>query len=86
MPATQNAAATQVAALRFDLPDPLPVAFTVRQATEITGLGESTMWDAIRDGDIHSVKIRGRVFIPTLPLLRRFGIEPSTVAFEAAAD
>jgi len=86
MPATQKTAATQIAALRLDLPDPLPVALTVKQGTRIAGVSESTFWDAIRDGSVKSVKLRGRVLIPTLPFLRRFGIEPSPVVFETTAD
>lgn len=86
MPATQKTAATSIAALRLDLPDPLPVALTVKQATKISGISESTFWDAVRDGSVESLKIRGRVLIPTLPFLRRFGIEPSPVVFETVAD
>lgn len=86
MPATQKTAATQIAALRLDLPDPLPVALSVKQAAKVAHLSESTTWDAVRDGSVESLKLRGRVLIPTVPFLRRFGIEPSPVVFETTAD
>ncbi|QMU98209.1 helix-turn-helix domain-containing protein [Microbacterium esteraromaticum] len=74
MPATVKPAVTLTAA-DFDLPNPLPVAFDVRDAAPILGVGESTMWLAVRSGEIPSIRIRGRVLIPTVPFLRMFGIE-----------
>lgn len=76
MPAIEKAVVTLTAA-DFDLPKPLPVAFDVRDAAPILGVGESTMWLAVRSGEVPSVRIRGRVLIPTVPFLRMFGIESS---------
>ena len=52
MPATQNTTPATVAALRLDLPDPLPIALSVNQATQIAGVALSTMWEAVRDGSV----------------------------------
>lgn len=83
MPATDQR--VTLTAADFNLPRPLPVGLDVRQAAKIADVGESTMWLAVRSGEIESVKLRGRVIIPTIPFLRLFGIEPSPV-FEHAND
>lgn len=85
MPATQKTTPAAVAALRLDLPDPLPIALSVNQATQIAGVALSTMWEAVRDGSVESIKIRGRVLIPTIPFLKRFGIESSPVSVDPSS-
>jgi len=82
-PATDTPTITPI---RLALPDPLPVYFYVPDAAKIAGIGLSTMWLAVNSGEIESVKLRGRVLIPTIPFLRMFGIEPTPVVVERAND
>lgn len=70
MPATE-----QIATVRLNLPDPLPVTLTVPEAAQIVRIGKNTMWDAVNDGSVPSIKLRGRVLIPTVEFLRIFGVE-----------
>lgn len=65
----------QIAPVRLNLPDPLPVTLTVPEAAQIVRIGKNTMWDAVNDGSVPSIKIRGRVLIPTVEFLRIFSVE-----------
>lgn len=84
MPATQNSAVALTAA-DFDLPTPLPVGLDVPEAARIARIGVNTLWLAVRAGEVHSIKVRGRVIIPTLPFLRMFGIEPTPVNIDPSS-
>ena len=84
MPANKTAVA--LTASDFDLPKPLPVGLDVPEAAKIARVGVSTMWLAVNSGEIESVKLRGRVIIPTIPFLRKFGIEPTPIVVEHAND
>ncbi|GAB2837405.1 helix-turn-helix domain-containing protein [Microbacterium insulae] len=84
MPANKTAVA--LTASDFDLPLPLPVGLDVPEAAKIARIGVTTMWLAVNSGEVESVKLRGRVLIPTIPFLRKFGIEPAPVVVEPAND
>ncbi|MGX1703723.1 hypothetical protein [Microbacterium sp. NPDC055357] len=84
MPATDQRAT--LTAADFDLPRPLPVGLDVRQAAKIADVGESTMWLAVRSGEVESRRLRGRVIIPTVPFLRLFGIDAAPVPVAPTND
>jgi excisionase family DNA binding protein len=44
-------------------PDPQKIAYTIRQAVAVTGIGRSKLYEMIRDGEIVAVKIRGQRLI-----------------------
>lgn len=82
----RDRATVALTASDFDLPNPLPIGLDVPEAARIARIGVSTMWLAVNAGEIESVKLRGRVIIPTIPFLRLFGIEPTPVVVEHAND
>ncbi len=61
--------------VRLDLPDPLPVTLTVEEAARVLRIGRNSAYEAIARGDIPSVRIGGRVLIPSARLLALFGVE-----------
>lgn len=52
----------------------LPPLLTVDQVVALTQLGRSTIYEAVRRGDIPSVRIGRRVLVPTERLLQRLNI------------
>lgn len=63
--------------VRLDLPDPLPVTLTVEEVARVLRIGRNTAYEAIARGDLPSVRIGGRVLIPSARLLALFGVEVS---------
>lgn len=61
--------------VRLDLPDPLPVTLTVEEAARVLRIGRNSAYEAIARGDLPSVRIGGRVLIPSARLLALFGVE-----------
>jgi len=61
-----------------------PIALTVREVLRIVPLGRTAVYDAIRRGDIPSVRVGGRVLIPRAALERMFAIEPAQAPRSAA--
>ena len=55
---------------------PEPLALTVREVLRIVPLGRTAVYDAIKRGDIPSVRVGGRVLIPRAALARMFGAGP----------
>lgn len=66
-----------VTPVRLNLPDPLPLTLTVPAAADLAGIGKNTMWDAVNAGEVPSIRLRGRVLIPTVRFLELFGVEVS---------
>lgn len=66
-----------IAPVRLNLPDPLPLTLGVNTAAEWAGIGKNTMWDAVNAGEVPSIRLRGRVLIPTVRFLELFGVEVS---------
>lgn len=64
-----------VTPVRLNLPDPLPLTLTVPAAADLAGVGKNTMWDAVNAGEVPSIRLRGRVLIPTVRFLELFGVE-----------
>ena len=53
-------------------------AVSVEVATSVLGIGRNAAYRAVRLGDIPSVKIGGRLLIPTAHLRRMLGLEATT--------
>jgi predicted DNA-binding transcriptional regulator AlpA len=53
----------------------LPPTLKPAQAFELVGIGRTSGYERIRDGRIPSVRLGGKLLIPTLPLLRMLGAE-----------
>ena len=52
---------------------PDKLALSVREALELVPLGRTAFYDAVRRGEIPSVRVGGRVLIPRAALERMFG-------------
>ena len=64
----------------MNLPDPIErPSITVEEAAAILGISRATAYDAVREGDIPAIRIRGRLIIPTESLLRLLGFAPTVV-------
>lgn len=50
----------------------------VSVAAGILGIGRNAAYEAVRRGEIPSVRIGGRIVVPTAPLRKMLGIEPAT--------
>ena len=66
-------------ASKFSLP-PLPVpadkpTLTVEEAGRYLGISRPTAYDAVRKGDIPSVRINRRVLVPTAALRKLLGLD-----------
>ena len=48
----------------------------VEEAGRVLGIGRSGAYDAVRRGDVPSLRIGGRVRVPVPALLRMLGAEP----------
>jgi excisionase family DNA binding protein len=57
-------------ALPADAPTPLTVTF--RRAGELTGLGQTTLWKLVKDGQLTVVRVGGRTLIHFSSLHRLF--------------
>lgn len=56
----------------------LPLNLNVAESQTITRLGRDATYAAIERGDIHAIRVGRRIVIPTIPLLRQYGIEIDT--------
>jgi hypothetical protein len=50
-------------------------ALTVADALKVIPLSRNGLYEAIRRGDIQTVKLGKKILVPTGPLRRQFGIE-----------
>lgn len=48
----------------------LPLALSVPEAGRLLGIGRNTAYDAVRNGEIPSLRIGGRIVVPLQALLR----------------
>lgn len=53
----------------------LPLTLGVERAARMVGIGRSSMYAAIKRGDIPTTRINGRIVVLTVPLLHRMGVE-----------
>jgi hypothetical protein len=53
----------------------LPLTLGVERAARLVGIGRSSMYAAVKRGDIPTARINGRIVVLTVPLLERMGLE-----------
>nr|WP_314431445.1 helix-turn-helix domain-containing protein [uncultured Brevundimonas sp.] len=54
----------------IDLPPGSKLAYTVDEAAQALGVGVTTMWTMLREGEVVAKKVRGRTVVPRDELLR----------------
>jgi excisionase family DNA binding protein len=52
----------------------LPLSLSVERAARLLGVGRSSMYGAVKRGDIPVTRINGRMVVLTVPLLLRMGL------------
>lgn len=50
---------------------------TVQVAGKLLGLARNQAYEAVRRGEIPSLRFGGRIVVPTAPLKRMLGLEPA---------
>ena len=60
------------------------ISLTVAEACEVTGVSHVTIYRMIADGQLHTVKARGRRLVPVIELNRVFGGERHAAGGEDA--
>ena len=65
------------------LEHPLLRVSTVHQLGLLPGMGRSAVYEAVRRGDLPSVRVGSRLFIPTAQLLAHLGLSPTPVPASA---
>jgi len=53
---------------------------TVEDAGRALGLGRSLAYEAVKTGEIPSIKIGGRITVPTAPLRKMLGLDDGRAA------
>jgi len=53
------------------------LALSVEEAAKLIGLGRNSFYEAVRRGDIPSVRVGGRILIPKKTLEAMFGVQRS---------
>lgn len=54
--------------------DEPPPTLGVERASRILGVGRSSMYAAVKRGDIETMRLTGRTVVLTVPLLQRVGV------------
>lgn len=67
-----------------DMP-PERLAFGVTEAAQVAGIGRSTLYAAMADGQLRAVKLGKRTLIPAEELRRFLGALPAAKASQDAA-
>lgn len=63
--------------MRFD---PNKPTMSVQEAADALGISRNSAYAAVRSGEIASLRIGGRILVPTAPLMVMLGYRPSTGA------
>lgn len=63
-----------------DLPPGSKLAYTVDEAAQALGVGVTTMWTMLREGDVVAKKVRGRTVVPREELVRVIDEAPAARA------
>lgn len=53
----------------------LPLALAVERAARLIGVSRSSMYAAVKRGDIETTRLNGRTVVLTVPLLQRMGVD-----------
>ncbi len=64
----------------IELPPGSKLAYTVDEAAQALGVGATTMWKMIREGDVVAKKVRGRTVVPREDLQRVIDQAPAARA------
>lgn len=56
----------------------LPLTLGVEQAARLVGVARSSMYAAVKRGDVPTTRINGRTVVLTVPLLEQIGLEVET--------
>lgn len=64
----------------IDLPPGSKLAYTVDEAAQALGVGVTTMWTMLREGEVVAKKVRGRTVVPREELLRVIDEAPAARA------
>ena len=51
------------------------LTISVEQAADLLGIGRSTAYNCVREGDIAAIKLQGRWLVPTAPLRKMLGLD-----------
>lgn len=51
-----------------------PLVLSVTEAGNLLGVSRSTAYELVRTGELHSIKLRRRVVVPTATVAERLGI------------
>lgn len=62
------------------------LTITVDEAAAALGLGRTATYDAVRRGEIESVRLGRKILVPTAPLLRLLGLEDRPATEDSAAE
>lgn len=54
---------------------------TVEETRKILGLGRATTYDAIKTGEIESIRVGRRILVPTSWLEQKLGLSPGALLF-----
>ena len=61
-------------------------AISVRETAKLLGVTPATTYTWIRSGEIPSLKLGGRIRVPTAPLARLLGMDPEDLVREQDAS
>lgn len=53
----------------------LPLTLGVERAARLVGIARSSMYAAVKRGDVPATRINGRTVVLTVPLLKQLGVE-----------
>jgi excisionase family DNA binding protein len=56
-----------------------PLTITVEQAAQLLGVGRSTAYELVRNGDLKCIRLRRRIVVPVTHLAERLGVDPEAV-------
>jgi excisionase family DNA binding protein len=56
-----------------------PLTLTVEQAAQVLGVGRSTAYELVRNGDLACIRLRRRIVVPVAHLAERLGVDRDAV-------
>jgi len=70
----------------FRLPGGLPFTLDVKQAAKLLGIGQNSAYEAVKRGEIPTLKIGRRLVVPTATLLARLGCSAADLGVTTEAE
>jgi excisionase family DNA binding protein len=68
-----------------ELPTPIKLGYSIREACAATSLGKTTLYSHISAGRLRAVRVGGRTLIPADSLLALVGAPPSSTTSTSLA-